>query len=519
MSSSIPFRKYFSNIQQVSQAAFSTPYPNLLLFTTNPYFTSNQAFVEVSSGTEYKSKFGSADGVAGLLDFYFGTINEAGLAPKKAVIARQYVEDVSAFVIGAEAPATLAEISAFTTAQTFTLSMGGQDATISVDVSSSATYSDVATVIQTAIRGNSAGGESFTNATFVYDTDIKRFVLKSGTTGLESTIDAIGTSSLLDALGGFKAENISNGVGQETMLDAFKRVYAGNPEAFLYYSIVNPSENDIVDIVSWSQGVENQQSIALDVMPMFRFDTKAQATSVGNTIKGLGMSGYVLLFDVETDKKFVFKSAGLFASFDIDVRNSRMGGNFHQISGVKAINNYDSPIDYQNGITNELYVKDLDDAFVSYPYTLGVGTQATLLFGQGATGVDGGTVGSAVAFSILDKEIKKNLANLNISIANFPLRGASSNALVSSALTPAYIKGNDCGLLAQGATLNDSTKAVVINAFGQDAVVALEKQGWYFRVEDRTEEDIRNKQIRVSDALLDAGSADGGVRIRTVVYR
>lgn len=518
--SSIPFRKYFSNLQTISQAAFSTPYANMLLFTTNPYFTSEKAFVEVGSATEYKSKFGSADGVADLLSSYFGTINEAALAPKKAVIARFYNEATAAFSVADNAPKSLSVITALTYPATFTLSMGGSSTTISItDLSSETSYSNIASEIQSEIRDYTTGGEAFTSATVEYNSDIKRFVIKSGKTGVESTIDTLtdGSSGLLAALGGFTVK--SQGVDSETLLEAYQRLYAANPEAFFYATMTTPTVSDITAVVEWANGVENQQSLSLDVMPVFRFATKTEAVSVGNALKEMGLSGYLLLHDSETNNKFEMKAIGLFASFDINVRNSRMGGNFHQISGVNPINHYDSPIDYQSGVTNELYVKDLDDAFVSYPYTLGVGTQAALLFGQGATGVDGGTVGSAVAFSILDKEIKTNLANLNISVTNFPIRGVQADALVKAALTPAYVKGGECGLLASGAELSDTDKAVVLNAFGQKAVDSLQEKGWYFQVEPRTNEDIANKQIRVSDALLDAGSADNGVKIRTVVYR
>lgn len=154
----------------------------LRLLTTNAIFPTNTV-LEFASAADVGNYAGTQSTEYTLAQAYFGRVSKSATVPSK--ISYMYAPFI------ATAPSllstiTLAALSTYTaiTDGSMVISMGGVSYTLTgLDFSGATSYADVATVIQTAIQANTAGGEMFTNATVTYNATQQAFLLTGGAAG------------------------------------------------------------------------------------------------------------------------------------------------------------------------------------------------------------------------------------------------------------------------------------------------------------------------------------------------
>lgn len=194
----------------------------LRLFTTNTLVPTGTV-IEMTSADDVATYFGTASDEYLRAVFYFGFVSKNITAPNKISFARWADVAAAPKIYGTSGTYTASQFSAIDDGS-FHLVLGSHAADLTgLDFTSVTTLSQVAGVIQTAIRAVSAGGTQWTSATVTYDTTAQRFELVGGATGdAPVSVSAAATGTPIAALLGWTTTAIfSPGADAEEPLDAF----------------------------------------------------------------------------------------------------------------------------------------------------------------------------------------------------------------------------------------------------------------------------------------------------------
>ena len=196
----------------------------LRIFTTNALFPAD-TILEFATYQDVANYAGSTSTEAKLAAAYFGWVSKQINSPAKISFMKYALNEATAPTLRSTSElATLATYQAITDGS-MVINMGGLACTLSsLDFSSATSYSDVATVVQTALNAYTAGGELFTNASVTYDSATSSFILTGGTTGANVITYATSAGSGTDistTIGWASATNpvISNGKDATTITD------------------------------------------------------------------------------------------------------------------------------------------------------------------------------------------------------------------------------------------------------------------------------------------------------------
>lgn len=214
----------------------------LRLFTTNSLFPINKV-LEFSSSSDVADYVGSSSNEAKIASAYFGWVSKQINTPSKISIFRYSLTATAPFLRSTIKLPSIGSIAEITDGA-MTVSMGGTSYEISsLDFSTFALYSDVASTLQTAIRANTAGGTLWTAATVTYNTETGSFILTGGDTGENVIVAATAGTSGTDissVIGWSSSTNpiISDGTNATTLADVLNNsVEISNN--FASYAFVN----------------------------------------------------------------------------------------------------------------------------------------------------------------------------------------------------------------------------------------------------------------------------------------
>ena len=186
------------------------------IFTASDLLPTN-SFVEMTTAGDVATFFGANSDEHRRALFYFGFISKNTTSASRISFARWANVDTAPRIIGAVSNTLLTTFQAITDGA-FDITIGAVTTNVTgLDFSSAASFADVATAIQTAVRGGT--GTVFTNATVTYDATVPRFVLVGGETGA-NTIELAAPASGTDiraVLGWAETARLSNGVVAETV--------------------------------------------------------------------------------------------------------------------------------------------------------------------------------------------------------------------------------------------------------------------------------------------------------------
>lgn len=230
----------------------------LRIFTTNAIFPAN-TIVEFTTDTDVANYAGSTSLESKLASAYFGWVSKRMNTPAKISFMKYSINEATAPSLRSTIElATLATYQAITDGS-IVINMGGIAYGLSsLDFSSAVSYSDVAAVIQTAIRANTAGGALFTAATVTYDAGTQSFTLVGGETGnvemAYATIASSGTD-ISSTIGWSQSTNptISDGTVATTITDTLN-TSAELSDNFASYAFLNLALNagTISEIGAWN---------------------------------------------------------------------------------------------------------------------------------------------------------------------------------------------------------------------------------------------------------------------------
>lgn len=254
---SISFTRYVDIVSGVSgSAGVATRQFIGRLFTTNPLLPA-ASFIEFDTAADVGTYFGftSAEYLRAL--FYFTFVSKQIAQPKKISFSRWISAGVAPVIFGGPNVPVLATLNAIT-AGAFTLVMGPTSHTFTgLNFGSAGSFAAVATVLQTAIQGITAGGALWTAATVSYDATRACFDLTGGVAGAAVISITDGASTPAAALGWTVATGAIFGPGAavETITQTLTESDAASDNfgSFDFIPVLN--ESQVVEAATWNAGL------------------------------------------------------------------------------------------------------------------------------------------------------------------------------------------------------------------------------------------------------------------------
>lgn len=194
----------------------------LRLFSTDTRVPANTV-IEMTSASDVGAYFGTTSPEYLRAVFYFGFISKLITAPKKISFSRWANAAAAGRIYGATKTFAVSQFTGITTGA-LKLTIGAYTADVTgINFSSATTLSNVATILQTAIRAIVAGGADWTAASVTYNATANRFELVGGVVGAEAIATAAPASGVdaRSVIGWDATAIFSPGVAVQEPLDAF----------------------------------------------------------------------------------------------------------------------------------------------------------------------------------------------------------------------------------------------------------------------------------------------------------
>ena len=513
---SLPYSFIVPNTAVVDSPAFVTEKKHMLLAMVNDLIPTSTPYLEFA-GASAVADFGAYFGL-GVAEYaqvrkYFGYLSKDGNAPEKLVVARWYKTATAPFIKGLKLSATVTDLKAVTNGS-FTVTIGSTTAEVVVNLGSVASYSDVASTIQTAMQ------KSFAGSTVAYSSVTGGFIIKGATTGSTATIGAVeaGTKGTdLSGMLGLVGAELSQGVNAETYAQFCDRIYHANSSGYSITTLETLTESDITPAVKWLQSVVDGQTYNTVVRLVFNFTDKATALAIASSLSALSYTGYVITYDPYGEFVNVLDCA-ICATIDYNIANGAINFNFMPAVGYTAITTLGTVVDYQQGLTNASLMQQLLDAKISCVYSVGFGSQETVFYGFGLMAGAFGTEDVQVNESALEQNIQIAIINALASVNKIKLQGKDAELMISSLIATPLDLFKTNGSIAQNGTLSTTDKATIAQVTGNaSAADAVEENGYYFQIQPRTAEDIAKRQVRVLIIYL-CGGVINRIRIINRIY-
>lgn len=512
---SLPFSKFVPISATVQSPAFTVEKKHMLLATTNALIGTGTPFKEYSGAaalTNFAKDLGKGTADYTVASKYFGFTSKTGTSPEKLVVARWYKTAAAPFVKGGK-PSTMVVLTQIT-AGAFDITFGSTTYTVEVDLSTCTSYANVASVIETAIQGNTDGGAAFTGATVAYDTTVGGFIITSGETGQGKTVAIAAPTSgtdIREELGLLNPE-ISAGANAETFAEFCDRILNANTSGFSITTTETLSDSEITAAVAWLQGTVGGQTINTRVRLVFNMTDKATAKALQSTLKELSYTGYVVCYDPYGEWVNALDCA-IAAATDYQVANGSLNFNFQPAVGYTAITKLGDVVNYQQGQTNLSLAEELDALCISYVYSVGFGTQEQVLYGMGLMMGAYGTEDIQVNEAAMQTDLQVAIMNGFVSLNKLKLQGTDAKGFISTLIAPVLDQYKVNGSVAMNGTLSNTDKNTIYQVTGNDgAADAVEQNGYYFQIQDLTAEDIALRRVRVLICYL-AGGVVNQIRI------
>lgn len=287
----------------------------LRLFSTDPRIPAD-AVIEMTSADEVATYFGNTSAEYLRARFYFGFISKLITAPKKISFARYADVASAARIYGFKKTFAISSFTGVTTGA-FKLTLGSHTADVTgLNFSAAATMSNVASILQTAIRAVTAGGTNWTSATVTYNATASRLELVSGQTG-DAPISTAAPASGVDirALLGWDAAAVfSPGVDAQSPLEALMASVQLTDNFGSFAFIDDLTESQIVEVAS--------QNDTYNVKFAYLVPARAAGDTVSLYAALSGLSGVAVTYSPVDNEYPELLPAAILASTDYTRRNS-----------------------------------------------------------------------------------------------------------------------------------------------------------------------------------------------------
>ena len=428
---------------------------------------------------------------------YFSVTNKKS---SKADLLTFYVwnsENTSPAIKGARVD-DLAKLKTLNGKVAFTIGSTKKDVTINLTQTNS--YSDVANKIQEAIRSAGAATtgnnptpaiSEFSLAEVNFSTISGGLIVKSGVKGENATIDFISPpSSGTDissnlGLNSTSGATIINGYNaQATFSNALSEIDSVNGN---YYVIDTTFELDDNDALSLAQFIDNSNDRFLGIINSPK-KVLIQNENAFDNIRGY--NGIIINY-YSSNKPYGFV-AGIISSIDFALENGNINIAFNDATKyeAEAINTKE-----------ELNILEANKANAILKF--GQMGQSQIWYGMGnILGTKTNSANVYIANSYLMFSLQYAFANLLHNQAFIGLRGTFNNGLMINVASEVFNKAVNANIVAVGATLTDTERQVIISTFGSESETALkqlENTGYYVKI---GKIDLSNQVVNLTTAYV-----------------
>lgn len=244
------------------------------------------SYVEFDSADDVATYFGSGSEEYARAAFWFGWVSKEVTDAISIQFARYVSADTAARIYGARGDQAVSDWTSIV-AGSFVLSIGGVTNTMAgLNFSAAASLSDVAAIVQTAIR--TKVGAQWTGATVVWNAVRKSFDFTSGSTGDAAITVAAGGggNDIAARLGWLSAlAVISNGADEQTIQETLSESANADNNFGSFAFLDTLTEAEIVEAATWN---DTQNNMFLYSVPC----TAANAAALSAAV--LGLSGVTL---------------------------------------------------------------------------------------------------------------------------------------------------------------------------------------------------------------------------------
>ena len=400
--------------------------------------------------------FGTGSDEYALAGNYFVADSNSSKKPDVLWFMRKVDTAMAAFIRGGS-PAPLASLKAVTTgAMTITVD-GTEKALSSLDFSSATSYSDVASVISTALS---------TAATCTFNSSFGAFVVTSATTGAESTITFAGSPASgtdVSEMLGLTSGTISQGSDATSLTDTMEQCVNSNSNFWSFMPVWQETSSDALELAQWcnSKGVRFMYTMV---------DNSSDGLTAGNAAcLGQQVADYYGVCPVYNTKALGAMTMGIGAALNPAQLNGRKTWAYKQQNGLAYTvdSETNAPILLANGYNFYGNYATASNQFKLYQNGQISGNAKWLDTYYGQVYIKDGLQNAWINALMMANTVPYNEAGYGI------LRAAAMD-IINSAVNAGFIR--------QGVALSDSQKATVQSEAGLDISGTLETQGWYLQI-------------------------------------
>lgn len=432
------------------------------------------AVPEFADAADVGSYFGLSSTEYALALVYFNGYDNSHVKPSKVYFTQYNETDVSAYLRGGDLSSlTLTQLQALATG-TLTLSVDGtQFQAASVDLSAATSFSNAATIIQSA----------FTSPTFAvtYDSTSSAFVFTAASTGAASTITAVTSNVLADALKlsttqGAVTSQGAAAASPSTFMDGVTAVTTDWATFMTAFDPDSSGNSNKLALASWVSGQSDRYAFVCWDTDTTPATTDPATTSLGYLIgaNGNNYSGTYLIGQDVNDAVTASHAAfvcGTAASIDFSETNGRITFAFKSQSGLAATcTDATSALNLiSNGYNFYGAYATANDQFVwNYP---------------GSVSGEFDWMDSYVNQIWLNNQLQLAIMVLFQNTPSIPYN-SKGYALIEAACLDVINQGLNFGAFRAGVTLSTAQVAEVNSAAGITIDKVLYQQGWYLQVQD-----------------------------------
>lgn len=392
---------------------------------------------------------------------YFNGFDNSTKKPGRLLIAQYNAAAVAAYLRGGSvAGMSLTELQGLTPS-TIALTIDGVLVTsASVNLAGATSFSNAATIIQTAFG---------VDATVTYDAQRNAFKIASTTTGAASTITFATASTMAT---GLKLTSTTGGVLSQgaavatpsTTMDTVKNV-TQNWAAFT--TLFEPLLADKIAFSAWTNAQNNRYAYA-----GWDSDPNAIIPSGAGTwmeaVETNTYSGTIAMYLSRDKAVFVL---GFIASLDFERLNGRATLAFKSQSGLAA------------DVTDATTAQTLIDNGYNFYGAYATANDDFVFAYDGQVSGPFQWVDTYVNQIQLNNALQLAMMNLLVSVNSLPYNQDGYNMVRAACMDPINAALN-FGSIREGITLSNAQAAAVNNAAGVDIAQTLQQRGWYLQILD-----------------------------------
>lgn len=483
-----------------------------------------------ANAADVAAYFGPLTDEAQLALIYFDGFDGATATPARLLFSQYPVVAVAAYLRGGTTQLTLDELKAIA-AGTMTISIDGRSVTsASINLSGATSFSNAATLIQTALADQDA---SFTGAiagatltassvtgiiaigqevtgpgvtvgtvitalgsgtggagtytvspsqtvasaslksgvtTVTYDSVLGAFVIHGGTPGATGAIGfAVGAIATALGLTASRGAVLSQGAAAATPETAMPAIVAQTQDFASFMTSFLPAESTMLAFAEWTAGTNDGYIYAMWDTAIAA-TTSNDTTSVGYKIRQNGYSGTVPIWDATNLASAAAFLMGAVASVDFARTNGRTTFKFRSGNLLP-------------GVTNGTIASHLEANGYNFYGAYASRANDFQFFSPGQISGDFQWLDSYANQIWLNDALQVSLINLLTSLGSIPYN-QEGYALIQTAMTDPVNQAISFGAIRSGVTLSASQASEVNTAAGTIVSDTIQQVGYYIQVRD-----------------------------------